>query len=218
MPEEVGTREKVVYQIRPRKDKRGFDLISDARAIPSNLRVFMIKCLVISLASMFIAVEPSFAADDSVTVFEALLRRATNNTNIATPAYFNNYLKKWAKRRFHISDAKMDVRRTDSLVTPIVGVVTFRLRTEQTPLYATKAQAIAASTFAEDMTTDYDITLRYGYRDGAWSFTDGTSTMLKDPFGIGPQTITTAKAKNEPDAIPFAALTTWIDDANVKPK
>jgi len=29
IPEEVGTREKVIYQIRPRKDRRGFDLISD---------------------------------------------------------------------------------------------------------------------------------------------------------------------------------------------
>jgi len=29
IPEEVGTTEKVIYQIRPRKDRRGFDLISD---------------------------------------------------------------------------------------------------------------------------------------------------------------------------------------------
>lgn len=125
----------------------------------------------------------------------------------ATPVYFNQYRNQWAKRRFLLLDTKYDVKRTDSLVNPIVGIVSFTLVIEQTALLPSKEDAERANDFLKS-DQPFKVFLTYGYKDDRWLFKGGE---YEDPFLRGQRiSITPEKVLAHPDSSPEAALAYWL--------
>jgi hypothetical protein len=163
----------------------------------------------LAIALIILSAVASAEPPSPVQTFDAFLKKATATTASSTPTYFNAYKKQWAKRRFRIEGLKMDVRKTDSLVTPLLGLVSFTLHTEQTDFFPTEQQAKAADKADPKTQTAFEITLRYGFQDSAWVFLDGTH---RDPGSAVTATtfpINEEKFRAEPNAIPFAALLNW---------
>ena len=152
----------------------------------------------------------SALADDLVGRFEVLLSTAKNVTNAATPVYFNQHMQAWAKRRFLVADIKFDVKKTDSLVNPVVGLATFNLVTEQTDLYQTKEEAVAANVFQTKFSTPYRISLKYSYKNDKWFFSKGIYESINSPAEKKIFELSEEDIKNEPTSTPAAALIYWL--------
>jgi hypothetical protein len=150
----------------------------------------------------------SRAVEDPAASFNSFVREAAQRSNGATPVRLIQWTGKWDRCRFNISDVKMDVRKTDSLVTPILGLVSFVAHIEASIEYGTEAQAREAETFAERLRCDYDFNLRYRYNHGQWSLIDGT--QAGGPVNHGPLPLTIDEIKKEPDTIPLIALKEWV--------
>lgn len=158
---------------------------------------------------VFIASASAMAQDlDPVRSFEALLEASQKRTESSQPVYFNNYRKLWAKRRFVVSDAKYDIRKTDSLVTPVLGLVTYRLAVSQTELVEAQEHAQALSAFNNASPVSYTISLRYSLKAGVWSFLDGESRG--EGSATGKFAITRETLEREPNAIPNVAVRYWL--------
>lgn len=73
----------------------------------------------------------------------------------------------WAKEYFEpLPDAGIDVRKTDSLVSPYMGVVEFTLITRYTTFHKTRTEAEADNNFVQTRQTKHRHT--YAYQDGSW--------------------------------------------------
>ncbi len=166
----------------------------------------------VALSLILFALLPFFAsaADDPVAKFEKLILEAKNATNTNSPVYFNEYRQEWAKRRFSVTEITYDVKKTDSLVSPIIGLVTFQLRTIQTYLYPTKEQADASSAFETKTIASYRISLTYSYKDNTWSFSEGSREHLSGILKGDIDNFSEKKIRNESTAIPYAAILYWL--------
>lgn len=133
------------------------------------------KLLKVAITALMLSLLPSFvsAANDPVESFEKLILDAQNATNTSTPVYFNDYAQAWAKKRFSVAEITYDVKATDSLISPIVGVISFQLVTEQTDLYSTKSEAESTTAFDPKFESPYFLTLTYAYRNDAWTYSNG---------------------------------------------
>ena len=150
---------------------------------------------------------PGWASDPAAT-FEAFVKNSHELCATTTPIYFNKTRNQWAKRKFILEDLKYDVKKTDSLVTPILGIVQFRLRVQQSAFVPTKGEAKRAQEFPEKPNIVDTITLRYSFRDDRWSFKDGefeSSALRGQRFPI---TIDSIRAK--PDELENAAVGYWL--------
>ena len=139
--------------------------------------------------------------------FGRLIEAATTATERHDRPYFNQSHSKWSKRRFEIRDVKYDVRKTDSLVTSIVGSVSFELTTTQTPLFQTREEAQRSSAFDPNSQNSFRVNLNFAHRTGIWSLVNGRYTTPALPETA--LEVTPEKIAAEPDAIPFAALSHW---------
>lgn len=150
----------------------------------------------------------ALAAGDPVAEFELLLKTAQSSTASEEPVYLNQYRQKWAKRKFTTSDVKYDVKKTESLVSPIVGVVSLNLTAQQSELLATKEEAQAATDFVPTSTTNYRVPLHYSYKNTKWDLAKATheNTRLRLPaLDVSDEDI-----RKEPNAVPNAALLYWL--------
>lgn len=148
-------------------------------------------------------------ADDPVALFEKLIRDAQRETSTSQPVYLNKHKQAWAKRRFFTSDIKYDVKKTDSLVSPIIGIVTFHLITEQTELFPTRDQAETASTF-KSTSSPFRVSMTYAYRGSAWSLSTGSYEFLSGALGGKSLDLAEEIIRKESAAIPMAALIYWL--------
>ncbi len=110
------------------------------------------------VAASFAVSVTGLAAADPAADFEGFVHRVANETTQAAPVYLNKYKNLWAKRRFSIADLKYDVKKTDSLLNPIVGIVEFKLHADQSGFYATEVEAMGAT----DLGTFPPSITRYG--------------------------------------------------------
>ena len=74
----------------------------------------------------------AMAQDLPGPAFEKIVQTAAQATAADRETYFNDREQKWAKRRYVISRLSYDVKKTDSLLNPIVGIASFELTLEQT--------------------------------------------------------------------------------------
>jgi hypothetical protein len=167
------------------------------------------KLICIILLTLVLPIN-AMAADDSVSKLEKLILKAENASNKGSVIYFNEYGQAWAKRCFTVSNLKFDVKKTDSLVTPIVGFVNFDLITDQTDLYQTKEEAEASKVFDPKFITPYQISLTYTYRNGKWSFSKGSYESLNPIMKGKTFSLTKENIISEPNATPNAALKYWF--------
>jgi len=139
-------------------------------------------------------------------------RRFIESTRAATEAsaepYFNRPRALWAKRKYEIKDLTYDVRKTDSLVNPIVGLASFTLLTSQTALVSTKEEAQRSTEVDIASQNAFRVSLNFTYDGGVWTLKRGQYSIAGLPAeGLA---ITPGKIQAEPDAIPFAPLRLWL--------
>lgn len=144
--------------------------------------LLMVKKLVLLvLFCFFILPATSFAEADGQQAyqeFKAMIENhiasyeTDNRGGIAN--YGNNESPKaifhegW-KRCYYTADSSYvinDVRKTNSISTPFIGIYTFKLIRYQTMPHATKAEAEADNTFYQTHITYHRHT--FAYQDGAW--------------------------------------------------
>lgn len=85
--------------------------------------------------------------DEPVEKLKARIQSNKQSLEKRRPVYFNSYTQGWAKRRMHVDNLEYDVRKTDSLVSPFIGIVTFEVFVEQTSFYKSKDEAESAEDF-----------------------------------------------------------------------
>lgn len=130
---------------------------------------------------------------------------AATTESLSAP-YFNQHHSKWSKRKFQIIDLKYDIRKTDSLVSPLVGTVSFTLSSVQTRLVPERDSAQASTEYGDNINF-YKVDLMYALQDGQWIMTSG-KYIIPD-FPASSVQLTAEKIKSEPDSIPNAALIPW---------
>jgi len=138
--------------------------------------------------------------------FRELGKTATATTNSSIIPWHNKELNKWAERRFQVAELKYDVRKTESLVSPFVGVITFTLTNTQTELFSERSAAQASIDLDSTVYT-FEVELNYAYQDNQWRTTAGRYSMPEDPV---PFNLTPANIRNNPDTTPNAALVFWL--------
>ncbi|HJW23767.1 MAG TPA: hypothetical protein VJ576_02625 [Rhodocyclaceae bacterium] len=127
---------------------------------------------VIGALAWFIVLPAAAAADDLVKSFEKFLSASVESTNASTSVFLNNRSNGWMKRRYRVSDLKYDVKRTDSLVAPIVGIVTFKLTSEVTGSFQSQTEAESSNFFDSDKSSHDGMSLSFAYRNDKWELTE----------------------------------------------
>jgi hypothetical protein len=168
------------------------------------------------LLSIVVSVVPRASlASDPVVEFEKIVTRAR-----AAPAknpYVYSVENKWVKGFSPIVDSvRYDVKKTDSLVTPIVGVINFSILTQYSPRMNSKEEAASTQAVDAERAVMYVVVLRYGYRNGSWRFTEGGY----DHVWAGPRMkklapgfslpVTEQQIRKEPDKVPYSVIKPWL--------
>lgn len=123
----------------------------------------------------------SNAANDQRTpaiAFEKLVNTAYNSMTADQPVTYFDSEKAWTKRRYTVSNATYDVKKTDSLLNPIVGFVSFNIRIDESALVNSKEEALRTTTF--DERSRHDVSVNYSYKDGAWKFNNSHVKIFFD--------------------------------------
>ncbi|MBI4292098.1 MAG: hypothetical protein HY661_11515 [Betaproteobacteria bacterium] len=154
------------------------------------------------------------AADPAVAKFEGLIKRASLQSAALGEPY-QDKAGKWRKTTIRITDVLYDVKKTDSLVSPLAGQVAFTLTTETSEWADTRELAKTAKPDAKSLPHRYQVRLSYGWRDGVWKFSRGDSEfrLVHPLFADDPplrQEISLAAYEKEPNATLFAALRGWL--------
>jgi hypothetical protein len=126
------------------------------------------------IASQVLA-QPASKPIEPVPAFEAIVVEAGTQKTEAKVG-FNG--KKWIKQFFRVGEIRYDVKKTDSLVDPIVGIVSFPVEMRVAGQFETKEDAEAATQPSMPGVTTYLASGTYHIRDNAWrllefKYTDG---------------------------------------------
>lgn len=84
--------------------------------------------------------------------------------------YENTRTSKWTRSRNELRNVAYDVKKTDSLVSPLAGVITFEYLTQSAPGVDTKelAEALGDEDIARGGALLRRTTLRYSFQDDKW--------------------------------------------------
>lgn len=145
------------------------------------------------------------ATADPVSKFEALLEKFEKNTNNDVVFYHNTDKDAWLKRRFDVSDVKYDVKKTDSMVNPILGLVSFDLVISHTSFQPTKAEAEAIQIVPDEKSDRHKISITYAYKNNKWILLKGTYTMGGQVYQF-----TEEGMRKESTVAIFSALMNWV--------
>lgn len=147
-------------------------------------------------------------AGDPVKSFESFVAAATRHSDGAAWTFEHRTTKKMTHVVASVRDVRYDVRKTDSLVTPIVGEVKFVLRMR----YAVGDSPQPVYTFVEDTT------VRYVWRGGKWAPVEAVRTQWGEaPSGTSYATKTTAAVSQEEMAAPNPAQAPGFALADFRP-
>jgi hypothetical protein len=130
----------------------------------------MVRCIAF-LAALSVAL-PSLASDP-VADFENIVLRGSRPPESVNAVVYSSQLKGWAKRDVTLHQVRYDVRKTDSLVTPVIGVANFDVLIRLTRIYPTEAEAKTSMDFDPKLDSVNKVELRYAYRDGRWFYSGG---------------------------------------------
>lgn len=175
----------------------------------SNPILIFSNLLLILLMSFVITAN---ATEDSVKKFESLIKTSTSLTNSITPTYFNKHTTSWAKKYFSISNLKYDVRKTDSLVNPIVGIISFNLHVAQSDFYSTKEEADLSTTLNPKFKTIILVNLTYSFNDKIWLLNNGSYKMNDPDLSKYEYNFTENQIRHNSQEIPYIALINWLQN------
>lgn len=156
------------------------------------------RSFVLIVALLFGVLIDVAAAIEPVTSFEKIITRGKSAVDQSTLVYFNKGKSTWLKRKYTVSNMKYDVKKTDSLVSPVVALVTFDLIVEASVPFQTKEEADAAADYNPEFKMINDVTLNYALTSGTWVLKGGLykpmlAAMQKEPqftFPINPDKLT----------------------------
>lgn len=80
--------------------------------------------------------------------------------------------RKWIKQFFRVGEITYDIKKTDSLVNPVVGIVSFPVEMKVAGQFETKEDADAATQPSMPGVTTYMATGTYYIQDKAWKLRD----------------------------------------------
>jgi hypothetical protein len=165
------------------------------------------KSFILAVALFFGVFIDVASAIEPVTSFEQIVTRGKGAVDQSTLVLFNKGKSTWHKRKYTISNIKYDVKKTDSLVSPIVALVTFDLAVEHSVPFQTKEEADAVTDYTEFKMTN-GVTLNYALTSGVWVFKGGmydlTLSNEKMPSFTG--AITPGKLKPETEPVHWAVI------------
>lgn len=105
-------------------------------------------------------------AADPVSDFKALVASASEPKEW-TGVHQNSRTQKWSKQQFTAGEIKYDIKKTDSLISPVKGLVSFPVTMRMSEYFDTKEDAEAAPVAPTRRLTSY-LTGEYDLIDGAW--------------------------------------------------
>ena len=115
-------------------------------------------------------------ATNPLAEFETIVKRS--QASVPKEGYVefaqSSKTKYWGRMVWTIEGVRYDVRKTDSLVTPLVGIVSFDL-VERWFNYASEADARHAvhPKQKKEQAALYNFRMNYGYQANAWRFMGG---------------------------------------------
>jgi hypothetical protein len=119
----------------------------------------------------------STASTEALPSFEALLAKCRAAYAVEVPkVFFQPSKQKWVKRIEYPDRFKYDVRKTDSLVSPVVGYI--EASTIGTAGFAdSEEQASAMRPTIAGLVSRATIRFNYAFRAGSWIFVGATETL-----------------------------------------
>lgn len=116
----------------------------------------MRKLLIVVL--MFLGASVHAQERQAVDAFKAMVSTASKAT-MHTEVFFNENAKGWTKSYLQISDIKYDVKKTDSAINPLIGVVSFTATTKISPSYPSQGEAEKSTDFRkEGLSREFSVT------------------------------------------------------------
>lgn len=103
---------------------------------------------------------------DPVASFKSLVSFASEPTKW-TRVFFHDGKKKWVKHYISLGSVKFDVKKTDSLISPAMGVVAFTIDVVSSEFFDTEQDAAQTATVS-DLKVTYFYQGRYIYADKSW--------------------------------------------------
>lgn len=159
-------------------------MIDPLRRVATLLMVAMI------CAPVFGQSKKAAQEEDPVDAFKKVIAEASQPASWSY-VYLDRQEAKWAKSYVMISDVKYDVRKTDSLISPVIGIVEFSSRMPQSLLFDTQAEAEASTQPAPDeFVPSFGFVANYTYNKGAWTLQKITYRSNRPNSIIGPQEAT----------------------------
>jgi hypothetical protein len=149
---------------------------------------------------------------DPVEAFELIVTGAsTPNSWVKTVQ--NTKTQKWTIRYFSMNGITYDVKKTDSLVNPIIGVVKFSLDVNQSAAADTQADAESMPDMVRGKyDPQYDMVGTYVFKAGGWHLREFKYTDRNVYSGLRGSTLehTPENMKKEPNAFLTEALKKWL--------
>lgn len=147
---------------------------------------------------------------DAVKSFHDFVSSASEPKEWATIRQ-NARTQKWFKARFTTSDVKYDVRKTDSLVTPITGIVSFLLSVRQSDAFESKDDAERALV-SSARGLDFRIEGKYHVVDDDWRVSELRTIDIGPGSREVPVVLTEAgdELRSKKESNQFNMLERWI--------
>ena len=138
---------------------------------------YTLKTLILAV----IAVVATASHADPLADFKALVKQCSTafENQPAAEVLFNEKIGKWVKRMNGRAQIAYDVKKTDSLVSPLTAYLTVtQIMTSKTAADETSANNLApsfddAGTIVQVKTLNF----RLAESDGRWAFVDGSNTV-----------------------------------------
>lgn len=141
----------------------------------------------------------SNGAQDHVLSFEQIIKSGYNKVNGKESVIFIEKSSSFLKRKYTINSLKYDVKRTDSLISPVIAVATFNLAIENSQRYQTKEEADSAQDGENKVIFNFSLILNYAFQSGSWVMKDGESKLTILSEKMHPISVTIKPEKLLPD-------------------
>lgn len=151
------------------------------------------------------------AADPAVTEFERFIKRAKAQTEALKHVHYDETFKSWSRSAYTVRNVHYDVVKTDSLIAPLAGKVSFWLLASYSS-YPTREEAAAAKINPPPLSDSPSevVEFTFAYRNGAWELGAGRAALGLGAtwFDAGVNAITADVVRNQ--ASIFRALVPWL--------
>lgn len=126
-------------------------------------------------------------AGDPITDFKALVATGSEQ-KMWTRVRQNNKTKKWSKNYYALGEVKFDIKKTDSLLSPAMGLVSFPITITQSELFDNEQDAAQSTSMSTLRITLY-YSGKYLFKDSAWevdefSFNAAVGNNPPDPTTV----------------------------------